>query len=119
MISKYTTHKNPANKQRLMFHINPENSSTCVVVEDIVSAIVVNKATGFAAIAVLTNSIGDDIIVTLRQYSSVIVWLDYDIRVSAIKQTKRLKALGLNVTCKTTLLDPKNHTQQEIKEILL
>ncbi len=116
-IPKYTTHTNPILTTRLMFHINL-GSDTCVVTEDIISAIKVHKATGFDAIAILTNSIGDDIIVTLNKYQRVFVWLDWDIRISAIKQTSRLKSLGINVTSIVTKLDPKEYDNDEIKQIL-
>ncbi len=117
-ISKYIKRKNPANKKRLIFRVML-GAATCIIVEDIISAIIVNKATSFDTIAILNNSIGDDIIVTLKQYSKIIVWLDYDVRISAIKQTKRLNTLGFNVTCKITRRDPKQYDQQEIKETLL
>ena len=116
-MTKYSMHSNPVFKKRLMFHINL-NSNTCVITEDIISAIKIHKATSFDAIAVLTNSIGDDIIITLKKYQKVFVWLDYDIRVSAIKQTSRLKSLGINVTSIITKLDPKGYNDNDLRAYL-
>ena len=115
---KYITHSNPNVTRRLMFKVLAPGSKTCVIVEDIISAIVVNKATGFNTIAILTNNIGDDIIEHVKQYDRVIVWLDYDVRTLAIKQTSRLRSLGLNVECKVTKEDPKRYEPAEIRDHL-
>lgn len=98
--------------------VNPSVTSTTVVlVEDVLSAIKVGRVS--ASIALLGSHIPNSILDICSQYDKIILWLDYDKRVEAVKYAKRLHSLlGKQILVVATQKDPKEYPTEEIHKEL-
>ncbi len=93
------------------------NSSSIVIVEDILSAIRVGKS--LPAVALLGSYIPDSIRELLKPYSKVLIWLDPDKISTAYKYaTKLAPVTGKQFRVVLGSKDPKEYSDGEIKEKL-
>lgn len=91
---------------------------TCVLVEDIVSAIRVSKA-GVCSIPLLGSSIPTEWVRELAgRFKKLIVWLDRDKASNSLRIAREFKQRGLESTSCITELDPKEYSKEEIIEYL-
>ena len=103
------------------FELVSPGCSTCVLVEDIVSAICCRRA-GFNAIALLGSFIGDRISSRVHELGikKLCVWLDPDKRGDAVRFAKKLSGIGLQaVAIVTPTKDPKDYNVSQIRGHLL
>lgn len=93
---------------------------TCVLVEDIVSAIKLSKTV--SAMPLYGCHIGVErfsrLSKLLPKQSKVLIWLDPDKRKEAVKESRRGQLVGLNCSPIFSDKDPKEHSYEEINEIL-
>ena len=116
-----------AKGQKNYFYLNKGRRSITIV-EDIVSAIKVGRYTD--SIAVLGSYVSDNILDILRtvtvangeitrtnHYDRVNIWLDDDKYFEGLKFAQRLRTFGLNVVTIKTKLDPKEQSDDTIKDL--
>lgn len=102
---KYLTKKTKGISR--LYYLIPESSSKyIIVVEDILSAIKVNKATGYTTIALLTSSIDTDLMQRMRGFR-VFLWLDYDMKEKALQYCSKMNQINIKTEVIATNLDPK------------
>lgn len=93
------------------------NGSTCVLVEDIISAIKVGRQ--FTAIPMLGAKPTEEIIQALHSYDEVVLWGDADkMRENIVVRNKLSERLGKQVKLCFTSLDPKCYSDIEVKNTL-
>jgi hypothetical protein len=91
---------------------------TCVLVEDIVSAIRVSKA-GVCGIPLLGSSIPQEWVRELSgRFKKLIVWLDRDKATNSVKIAREFRQRGIESWSVITEDDPKDYSKQEILEWL-
>lgn len=103
----------------IWFECGPDDSTKCVLVEDILSALAVARA-GYRAVALLGSYVNDALLKKLlREGRQVCVWLDPDKRAESIRYSKRLRAFGLQAA---SILrpdkDPKEYPPNRVTEYL-
>lgn len=105
---------------RNTFHIIGDKSGSVVLVEDIVSAIKVSAH--MRAMPVFGSNIGLERFKRLsrmmQESSQCIIWLDPDMRPRMVKESALGSSVGLNMRTIFSEKDPKEHTYDEIMEIL-
>lgn len=90
---------------------------TCVLVEDIISAIKVGR--NYTAIPMLGAKPTEEIIQALDDYDEVVLWGDADkMRENIVVRNKLSERLGKQVKLCFTSLDPKCYTDLEVKTTL-
>lgn len=90
---------------------------TCVLVEDIISAIKVGRQ--FTAIPMLGAKPTEEIIQALHSYDEVVLWGDADkMRENIVVRNKLSERLGKQVKLCFTSLDPKVYSDKEVKNTL-
>lgn len=96
------------------------NGSTLVCVEDILSAIKISRLSPeFCALPLLGSSLPDTWIPELQaRFNSVVIWLDRDKAINAIKISRNLKQRGINSSVVVSPLDPKEYSTIDIKKYL-
>lgn len=100
------------------FKINQPDNEVLVIVEDILSAIRVSRAS-VSTLALLGSDVWDNLIDYAKQFKQVVLWLDPDKRVAMIRFSRRLSSFGVN--CRTVLTadkDPKDYNTNQIKTYL-
>jgi hypothetical protein len=112
---KYLTKKSNAIKH-LMF-VAPSTSTRVVLVEDALSAIRINRATDFMAIALLTTYIPKKLMMKLQGYQ-VTIWLDGDMMAKSIGYATQMSRLGIRAKYCCTPEDPKYYNDGEIRDFL-
>jgi hypothetical protein len=125
---KYLTKKDP-NAKRIYFQARffPHNSwkehdigtklhknDILIVVEDIISAIKVNKATGIATVALLNTSVSHGMLNELG-YKKILFWLDDDAFNVAVRTTARFNSLGYRCKVLRTIQDPKIYAEMRLR----
>lgn len=97
------------------FHILGPHTDTITLVEDLVSAI---KLSRFASVMpVFGSEVSNEVAVHLAdRYQNLNIWLDKDKRDYANKRVQSLKLLFTNVRAITTECDPKDCSNDEIRE---
>jgi len=110
---KWLTRKANDKDDRLLYIT--EGKGKVVWVEDIISAIRVNQATGYIAIALLTTSISYDIC-CMYKYKPQVLWLDGDMKSKMMKYVMKMSALGIKMKMQYSKLDPKEYIDSEIVE---
>ena len=113
-IVKYLTR---AKKGGRRFFTAPGEADKVVIVEDAISAIKVNLATGYTAIALLNTSVSTDMMRTLRGKTSYL-WLDGDMLANSVQTVNRMRTLGLNAKHVHTPKDPKDYNSLFIRETI-
>lgn len=105
-------------KDLLKIYSKTEAIQFLVLVEDIVSAIRVGNIAPCAPI--FGSTIADSLLMKIKKYpiKNLVIWLDEDKRKQALTYATRARQLGIHTKCISTLLDPKAHTNQQLKEIL-
>lgn len=95
-------------------------SDKLVCVEDVLSAIKISRLTPeWCATPLLGSSISEETIQELSgKFSSVVIWLDRDKAVNAVKIARNLKQRGFNASVVISPLDPKEYTKGELIEWL-
>ena len=106
-------------KDLLKIYSKTETVQSLVLVEDIISAIRVGNITPCAPI--FGARISDNFLLKIKRLpvSNLVIWLDADKRREALQYAKRARDFGINTTCISTRIDPKAHTNQQLKELLL
>jgi DNA primase len=96
------------------------NGGTIVCVEDVLSAVKVNKANkDVTAVPLLGSSVSPELEEALfKQSNEVILWLDRDKATSAVKQARSMLGKGIRCSVLVTELDPKEYSVKEINEWL-
>lgn len=112
---KYLTKKSDAIKH-LMF-MAPSTSSRIILVEDALSAIRINRATKFGAIALLTTYVPRKLMQSL-QGMEVSVWLDGDMMAKSIGYATQMNRLGIKAKYVCTPKDPKDYPDLAIRDFL-
>lgn len=105
-------------RNQIYFYPTPRpTTDTVVLVEDMISAIKVNRVVD--TIGLLGSYIGDDLIINLaKQYRRVVIWLDADKGEYSLAKVIRYRSFGLSVDRIFTPVDPKNYTEQTIKQFI-
>ena len=95
-------------------------SDTIVCVEDILSAVKISKANKtVSGVPLLGSSVSLELEKTLIERAKhVILWLDRDKAIHAVKQARRLIERGIRCSVLVTELDPKEYSLKEINEWL-
>lgn len=111
-VPKYLTYKSQLVK-RLYFMIRGGVDDIVVLVEDVISAIKINKFTDLSTIALLGTYMDEEVLKQL-QGKKVYVWLDGDAFQKAVSYVERLSQLGVEARVVHTLKDPKDHREDQI-----
>lgn len=94
--------------------------NSLVLVEDIISAIKLSKFC--MAMPIYGNNIGYErfkrLYKLIPKNTEVLIWLDPDMRSKAISESRKGQLCGLNTRVVFSEKDPKEHSINEIKEIL-
>ena len=94
-------------------------AKTCVIVEDIVSAIKVGHNSSFCAMPLFGSHVSMTKFLQLKKkYGTVYIWLDKDVQTKAVKYAANGRVLGLDVRNIITDNDPKSYTDSQIEMIL-
>lgn len=112
---KYLTKKSDEIKHLLFFA--PSTSKRVILVEDALSAIKIQRATGFASIALLTTYVPNHIMHALQGYQ-VTMWLDGDMMAKSIKYATEFNKLGIKASYCCTPEDPKDYSDMDILDFL-
>lgn len=89
-----------------------------VFVEDIISAIKVNKA-GYGTVPLLGSHCKPErILKALKTSHTAVFWLDHDKVAASRKFATKARLMGLQADVMDTELDPKFYTVEQIKELL-
>ena len=117
---KYLARYKQEDRDYFIYARCPYDSSTVVIVEDVLSAAKIEKA-GYNVVALLGTHISDSLIHFISSnYSTYIEWLDDDNPDVKMKQVKLRHQLSLygNVRLIKTPNDPKTYSINEIQDIL-
>ena len=102
------------------YHLIGESKGTLVLCEDIISAIKLSSIT--QAMPIFGNHIGIErwkrIFKIVSREVQCIIWLDPDMRVKSLREGALGASIGLDTRVVFSDKDPKEHTYNEIKEIL-
>lgn len=104
-------------KNNILINNNINNYKLIYLTEDILSSIKLNKLGNCHCIALLSTKVHDNLIPLLKQYKNVKLWLDYNMKFDSIKQVKRLRTLGINISSVITPKDPKAIRFKILKDI--
>jgi len=115
-IAKYLTRKQKKG-DRIYFTApgNKHFGDIFVIVEDVISAIKIWKATGVTAVALLTSHLDSDLIKKC-QGRNVLIWLDRNMLAKAIGYMTRFKQFGVNISNISTSKDPKVYNEAFIRQ---
>jgi len=113
-VPKYLTR---AKKGRRRYFMTMGDTDTVVICEDCISAIKVNLATGYCAVALLNTDVGDDLLRWLRG-RKVFLWLDGDMLSKSIKMVDKMRQLGLDAKRLFTTKDPKDYNSVYIMDVV-
>lgn len=103
--------------KNIVYPINV-NSRSAVLVEDIVSAIKVGHITG--TIPLFGSNLNITMMHRLKYLvDKLVIWLDPDKRTESIKFARAFHTLGVDCLVVLSEKDPKEHTYEEITEILI
>ncbi len=109
-VPKYVTFKDP---EFLPIYANENDKHTCVLVEDIISAIKVSRV--FNAMPLLGSSLSKTKLVELSKlYRRLVLWLDPDMLERSFDLQKDAEPFFDKVEVVTTLADPKTYSEDTI-----
>jgi hypothetical protein len=114
-IPKWLTKRDKSSKH-FYYHI-VSDSTSIVIVEDVVSAIRVHEATGFNTLALNTTFLPTHILLRLRPYKTYL-WLDGNMLKKMTDYASKCSALGVKVKLIHTTRDPKEYGVVNILNIL-
>lgn len=105
--------------KNLMHRVGNPHSKTCVVVEDIVSAIKVSHDPRVCVVPLFGSHISMSKALQLKKMCGrLLIWLDKDVQQKAVKYSHTTQAIGLPSHNIITDKDPKSYSDSEISEIL-
>jgi hypothetical protein len=116
VFNRYIVNKYYNNK--IYYNIKKINNNKIILVEDILSAIKVHKATGQDVIALLNTSVTADLIPLVSGYDKAYLWLDYDQRTKVMKKVLYLQGWGIDAKAIVTEQDPKAIPLNRINSII-
>jgi len=97
-------------KPCVIYGNNPE---TCVIVEDIVSAVKVARQ--FSAVAMLGAMLAEKHVSALKQFSEVVLWNDRDKARESVRNARSIgELLGVTVKVVISTKDPKEYSNKDI-----
>jgi 5S rRNA maturation endonuclease (ribonuclease M5) len=111
---KYLTR---SKKGKRRYFMTMGNRDKVVICEDALSAMKVNRATGYTTIALLNTTLNDDLMRWLRG-REVWLWLDPDMKSESIKKVKRMQQLGLKAHHIDSNKDPKDYNTIWISDLI-
>jgi hypothetical protein len=113
--AKYILRKQKGVQRRVYFTCHNTKAQKVVFVEDVLSAIRVHEATELEAVALLTTSVGSDL---LREYMAydIVIWLDPGKLADMVGLTARCQSYGINCKFISTAKDPKAYNNIGIRE---
>jgi hypothetical protein len=114
-IPKWLTKKDKSSKH-FYYHIVSESTSL-VIVEDVVSAIRVHESTGVNTLALNTTFLPTHILLRLRPYKTFL-WLDNNMLKKMTEYASKCSALGVKVKIIHTTRDPKEYGASSIVDFL-
>lgn len=99
--------------------VGNQKSNTCVIVEDVISAIKVGHLQTVAASPLFGSHLSATRILQLKHlYDTLLIWLDPDMRVKSSKFAQQVLQLGLNCRTIYSEVDPKECSDMEVKEYI-
>lgn len=103
-----------------MIHVvGNSKGRSCVLTEDIISALKVAHNPAICASPILGSHISVKRLLRLKLlFDTIYIWLDKDKQKESIKYSKTAQLLGLTSYVIITDKDPKEHTDEQIKDIL-
>lgn len=103
--------------EQILFFKNIKYEEPIILVEDIISCIKVGKL--YPCVCLFGSHCSPTRYSQLSYFSnSVVFWLDYDKRSSAVAQAVRARTLGFEAKTLVTGQDPKEYSLAEIKELV-
>lgn len=107
------------NIHEILYLVGNTKTDRVVLTEDIISAICVAKVPTVCAMPVFGSHISTKTILRLKQYYDIIdVWLDYDKAKESMKFSNTIRSIGCSSKSIITPKDPKEYSQEEIKQWL-
>ena len=98
--------------------VGNRQSRTCVLVEDIISAIKVSHNTNVCASPLFGSHISlSKLLQYKKRNDNIIIWLDDDMKTKVVKYSQLARSIGLPVSTVYTELDPKEIDDATIKEL--
>ncbi len=88
-----------------------------MIVEDALSAIRIHEATGLETVALLNTTVGTDLFHEYMEYN-MLIWLDSNATVDAIKAVGSATSFGIRATHILTPKDPKYYNNVGIKSYI-
>jgi hypothetical protein len=98
--------------------VGNKRSRTCVLTEDIISAIKVSHNTNVCASPLFGSHISlAKLLRYKKMFDNIIIWLDDDMKTKVVKYSQMARSIGLPVSTVYTELDPKEYDDATIKEL--
>lgn len=117
--AKYITKGNVKGNEALFLNVDNELlSSSCVIVEDAISAIKVSRVC--SAVPLHNAVVPTELLIRLyNRFSTLYIWLDKDKAKEALNEAKKARPFFDKVKVVWSELDPKCYNEREIKEFLV
>lgn len=104
--------------QDFLHLVGNKRSRTCVLTEDIISAIKVSHNTNVCASPLFGSHISLAKLLRYKKiFDNIIIWLDDDMKTKVVKYSQLGSSIGLRVATVCTELDPKEYDDATIKEL--
>lgn len=103
------------------FHhvVGNTKADTVVLTEDIISAIVVGHVPTVCASPIFGSHVSMKRLLQLKYfYDNIVVWLDFDKAQESMKVVHNAQQLGLNILSIITKKDPKEYSNEKIRNLL-
>ena len=98
--------------------VGNKRSRTCVLTEDIISAIKVSHNTNVCASPLFGSHISlAKLLRYKKMFDNIIIWLDDDMKTKVVKYSQLANSIGLPVSTVYTERDPKEYDDATIKEL--
>lgn len=98
--------------------VGNKRSRTCVLTEDIISAIKVSHNTSVCVSPLFGSHISlAKLLRYKKNFDNIIIWLDDDMKTKVVKYSQLGTSIGLRVATVCTELDPKEYDDATIKEL--
>jgi len=114
-VPRYLSVINPS-FSNLFNNMEISNGDTCVIVEDYISGLRVGRQ--FSSLVLHGSFVSPNIIGHLRRYKKVILWLDADKYETSCRLLRTLSAKCINISVASTEKDPKEYSDEKIKEVV-
>ena len=105
--------------EQMLHLIGNRQGRSCILTEDTISAIKVAHNPYICASPILGSHISTNRLLRLKLlFDTIYIWLDNDKQKEAVQFSRTAQLLGLNSSVIITDTDPKEHTDNQIKDIL-